>query len=74
MRASLADQGMRLMEAARVLGASWPRRLFTVALPVARPALVAGVALTLMETLADYGVGSYFGLSTVTTGIVSWYL
>ncbi|MEY4428069.1 MAG: iron transporter permease [Pseudomonadota bacterium] len=69
VRASLADQGMRLMEAARMLGASWPRRLLTVALPVARPALVAGVALTLMETLADYGVGSYFGLTTVTTGI-----
>ena len=36
---------------------------------MARPALAAGVALALMETLADYGVGAYFGLSTFTTGI-----
>jgi iron(III) transport system permease protein len=40
-----------------------------VALPLARPAVMAGVALALMETLADYGVGAYFGLSTFTTGI-----
>jgi iron(III) transport system permease protein len=45
------------------------RRISSVALPLARPAVVAGVALALMETLADYGVGSYFGLSTLTTGI-----
>ena len=36
---------------------------------MARPALAAGIALALMETLADYGVGSYFGLTTFTTGI-----
>ncbi len=68
-RTSLSNQGLRLMEAARMLGASWPRRILTVALPVARPALMAGTALALMETLADYGVGAYFGLSTFTTGI-----
>jgi iron(III) transport system permease protein len=39
------------------------RRVREVALPLARPALVAGVALALMETLADYGVGAYFGLT-----------
>jgi iron(III) transport system permease protein len=58
-----------MMEAARLLGAGLGRRLITVALPLARPAVVAGVALALMETLADYGVGAYFGLSTFTTGI-----
>jgi iron(III) transport system permease protein len=58
-----------MMEAARLLGAGLARRLFTVALPLARPAVVAGVALALMETLADYGVGAFFGLATFTTGI-----
>lgn len=68
-RAALAGQGVRLLEAARLLGAGWRRQWLEVALPVARPALMAGVALVLMETLADYGVGAYFGLNTFTTGI-----
>jgi iron(III) transport system permease protein len=68
-RAALGERSVHLMEAARLLGAGWKRRICTVALPLARPAVMAGVALALMETLADYGVGSYFGLSTFTTGI-----
>jgi len=68
-RAALGDRAVQMMEAARLLGAGLRRRLWTVALPMARPAVVAGVALALMETLADYGVGAYFGLSTFTTGI-----
>jgi iron(III) transport system permease protein len=68
-RAALAERGVQLMEAARLLGAGVGRRIRTVALPLARPALAAGVALALMETLADFGVGSYFGLNTFTTGI-----
>jgi iron(III) transport system permease protein len=68
-KAALGERAVQLMEAARLLGADLERRLLTVALPLARPAVVAGVALVLMETLADYGVGSYFGLQTFTTGI-----
>jgi iron(III) transport system permease protein len=68
-RAALGERAVHLMEAARLLGAGLRRRLLTVALPLARPAVAAGVALALMETLADYGVGSYFGLTTFTTGI-----
>ncbi len=68
-RAALGERAVHLMEAARLLGAGLGRRITSVALPLARPAVVAGVALALMETLADYGVGSYFGLSTLTTGI-----
>ncbi|GIX23166.1 MULTISPECIES: iron ABC transporter permease [Caldimonas] len=68
-RAALAERGVQLMEAARLLGAGVVRRVRTVALPLARPALAAGVALALMETLADFGVVSYFGLNTFTTGI-----
>jgi iron(III) transport system permease protein len=68
-RAALSERAVRLMEAARLLGAGARRRVLEVALPLARPALAAGVALALMETLADFGVGSYFGLTTFTTGI-----
>lgn len=73
-RASLAERAAQLMEAARLLGAGVRRRLLGVALPLARPALAAGVALALMETLADYGVGAYFGLGTFTTGIYKAWL
>jgi iron(III) transport system permease protein len=68
-RAALGERAAHPMEAARLLGAGLARRVRSVALPLARPAVVAGTALALMETLADYGVGSYFGLSTFTTGI-----
>jgi len=69
VRTALGEHAAPMMEAARTLGAPMRRRLLEVALPMARPALAAGVALALMETLADYGVGSYFGLTTFTTGI-----
>ena len=73
-RAALNERGVQLMEAARMLGAGTARRVREVALPLARPAVAAGVALALMETLADYGVGSYFGLQTFTTGIYKAWL
>ena len=73
-RAALAERATHLMEAARMLGAPLRRRIKAVALPLARPAIAAGVALALMETLADYGVSSYFGLETFTTGIYKAWL
>jgi iron(III) transport system permease protein len=73
-RSALIERGLHLMEAARLLGAGLGRRVREVALPLARPALAAGVALALMETLADYGVGAYFGLATFTTGIYQAWL
>jgi iron(III) transport system permease protein len=73
-RAALAERGVQMMEAARLLGASTRRRLLQVALPLARPAIAAGAALALMETLADYGVGAYFGLNTFSTGIYKAWL
>ncbi|MFM9880453.1 MAG: ABC transporter permease [Burkholderiaceae bacterium] len=72
-RTALAERGAHLMEAAQLLGAPLSRRIAKVALPLARPALAAGVALALMETLADFGVSSYFGIQTFTAGIYkSW--
>jgi len=73
-RAALGERAVHMMETAQLLGAGLGRRVRTVALPLARPAVMAGVALALMETLADYGVGSYFGLSTFTTGIYQVWL
>ena len=74
VRAALGEHAVRLMEAARLLGAPMRRRVLQVALPMARPALAAGTALALMETLADYGVGAYFGLTTFSTGIYKAWL
>ena len=73
-RSALAERATHLMEAARLLGAPLSRRIREVALPLARPAIAAGAALALMETLADYGVSSYFGVQTFTTGIYKAWL
>lgn len=73
-RAALTERGSHLMEAARLLGAPLGRRIRQVALPLARPAVAAGVALALMETLADFGVVSYFGIQTFTAGIYKAWL
>lgn len=74
VRTALAERAAQLMEAARLLGAPLARRIRTVALPLARPAIAAGVALALMETLADFGVASYFGIQTFSTGIYKAWL
>ena len=73
-RTALSERAAHLMEAARLLGAPLGRRILTVALPLARPAVAAGVALALMETLADFGVVSYFGIQTFTAGIYKAWL
>ncbi len=73
-RTALAERAAQLMEAARLLGAPLARRIREVALPLARPAVAAGVALALMETLADFGVSSYFGIQTFTAGIYKAWL
>ncbi|MBC5785204.1 iron ABC transporter permease [Ramlibacter sp. USB13] len=74
VRTALAERAAQLMEAARLLGAPLARRIRTVAVPLARPAIAAGVALALMETLADFGVSSYFGIQTFSTGIYKAWL
>lgn len=73
-RTALSERAVHLMEAARLLGAPLSRRIRQVALPLARPAVAAGVALALMETLADFGVSSYFGIQTFTAGIYKAWL
>jgi iron(III) transport system permease protein len=73
-RTALGENASQLMEAARLLGAPLRRRIVEIALPMARPAVAAGMALALMETLADYGVSSYFGIQTFTAGIYKAWL
>lgn len=73
-RAAFSERAAHLMEAARLLGAPLSRRIGAVAVPLARPAVAAGVALAIMETLADFGVASYFGIQTFTTGIFKAWL
>jgi len=73
-RSALSERAPQLMEAARLLGAGLLRRIFRVALPLARPAIAAGLALAMMETLADFGVSSYFGVQTFSTGIYKAWL
>jgi iron(III) transport system permease protein len=73
-RTALVERASGLMEAARLLGAPLSRRIREIALPLARPAVAAGVVLALMETLADFGVSSYFGIQTFTAGIYKAWL
>jgi iron(III) transport system permease protein len=73
-RASFIDQSKSLSDAGQLLGLSRRQSFFRITLPIARPAVIAGVSLALMETLADYGAVSYFSVSTFTTGIFrTWY-
>ena len=73
-RVAFEEQSTALLEASRNLGRGPWQTLFQVALPMARPAIAAGLSLALMETLADYGTVDYFGVSVFTTGIFrTWY-
>ncbi|MFK7792264.1 MAG: ABC transporter permease [Devosiaceae bacterium] len=73
-RTAFLTQSVAAFEAARVLGHSPWRSFVRIALPMARPAIVIGVALALMETLADYGTVAHFAVQTFTTGIYrSWF-
>ena len=73
-RNAFLAQGREPLEAARVLGLSPLQGFLQVALPMARPAIVAGVALALMETLADFGAVAVFNYDTFTTAIYkAWY-
>jgi len=73
-RAAFAHQSKLLLEAHQLTGKSTLSYFSRVALPLARPAVFGGLALVLMETLADYGTVEYFGVNTLTTGILkAWF-
>ncbi len=73
-RTAFLERAGGMLEAGRTLGLGPWGSFFRVSLPLARPAVVAGTALALMETLADFGTVSYFGVQTFTTGIYrAWF-
>jgi iron(III) transport system permease protein len=73
-RTAFVERASGMLEASRTLGLGPWQSFFRVSLPLARPAVVAGTTLSLMETLADYGTVSYFGVQTFTTGIYrAWF-
>jgi iron(III) transport system permease protein len=68
-RAAFLEQSVAMFEASRSLGRGPWRSFFTVALPLARPGIVIGVSLVLMETLNDFGTVDYFAVNTFSLGI-----
>ncbi|PHP29519.1 iron ABC transporter permease [Limimaricola cinnabarinus] len=73
-RAALREQSGAGFEVARALGVGPWGRFFRVGLPLIRPAIAAGVAVVMMETVNDFGVVDYFAVQTLTTGIFTVWL
>ncbi|MBC7727404.1 MAG: iron ABC transporter permease [Microbacteriaceae bacterium] len=73
-RTAFVERGGAMIEVARSLGLTPWQGFLRISLPMARPAIAGGVALALMETLADFGTVSYFAVQTFTTGIYrAWF-
>ncbi|MFD0797444.1 ABC transporter permease [Maribacter chungangensis] len=73
-RAVFVYQSGRLIEASKLLGANEAKTFFKIVLPMARPGIIAGLVLVIMEVLNDYGAAKYYGVSTFTTGIFrAWF-
>ncbi len=73
-RTAFTDLSRSALEAGRLAGYGTGTVFWRVAVPLARPAIVAGTSLALMETLADFGTVSYFGVEVFTTGIFkAWF-
>jgi iron(III) transport system permease protein len=69
-RQALRDQAANLLEVARTLGYGRTRAFFRLLVPLARPALVAGMMLAVMEAVTDFATVRFFSVSTVSEGIV----
>ena len=73
-RMAFLNQSRSLMEAGKLLGNSTRLLFFRLAVPLVRPAIIAGLALVIMETLSDFGAVDHFAIQTFTTGIFrTWY-
>lgn len=73
-RAAFREQSGCSYEVARALDAGPVRRFWSVGLPLSRPAIAAGTAIVMMETISEFGVYEYFSVQTLTTGIFSVWL
>jgi iron(III) transport system permease protein len=68
-KVAFLEQAQNTLEASRALGSKPWRSFWAIALPLARPSIIAGLSLVLMETLSDFGTVQYFSVNTFTTGI-----
>lgn len=73
-RASFIAQSVCVLEVSRTLGRTASETFWQIALPLARPALAAGVALALMETLNDIGAVEFLGVRTLTVAVYDTWL
>ena len=73
-RMAFVNHSKTIIESGRVLGLSRIGAFFNLSIPLIRPAIIAGLALVIMETLSDFGAVDHFAISTFTTGIFrTWY-
>ena len=73
-RTAFLNQSRSMFEVGRTLGLSQPLVFLKLAIPLVRPALIAGTMIVAMETLSDFGAVDHFAVSTFTTGIFrTWY-
>ncbi|PPR26568.1 MAG: hypothetical protein CFH34_00874 [Alphaproteobacteria bacterium MarineAlpha9_Bin4] len=71
---SLSNNSRKIIEAAANLGINRKRLFFNCALPLCKPAIIAGLALVMMESMADFGVVHYLGVDSLSVGIYkSWF-
>ena len=71
---AFVNQSISIIEAGRILGLSRVGAFFKLSIPLIRPAIFAGLALVIMETLSDFGAVEHFAIATFTTGIFrTWY-
>ncbi|MGB8699177.1 MAG: iron ABC transporter permease [Thermosynechococcaceae cyanobacterium] len=68
-KVAFLEQSQNTLEASRALGSRPWRSFWAIALPLARPSIMAGLSLVLMEALSDFGTVQYFSVDTFTTGI-----
>ena len=73
-RAAFLEQSVCVLEVSRTLGKTPWQSFYSVALPLARPAIVIGVSLALMETVNDFGTVDFFAVNTFTAGIFDVWL
>ena len=73
-RSAFREQSGGIYEVSRALGAGPFARFWRVGLPLARPAIAAGMAIVMMETMSDFGVVDFFAVQTLTTGIFTTWL
>ncbi|CCQ09970.1 Ferric iron ABC transporter, permease protein [Pseudoalteromonas luteoviolacea B = ATCC 29581] len=73
-KTALKEQSLRLLQAAEIMGKTPRQSFFAVSLPLSRGAIVAGVALVAMESMADFATVHYFAVNTLTTAVYDTWL